>query len=1058
MPKPSLHVLIWSQEHQQYELQSHDQPEQCFRPGDEPVFSCWLAEHRAFAFVGQAGRLSVIKEARPRGTGYWYAYRKQDRQTCKRYLGPTDRVTFARLEQVAKALTGSSSSAPLARAKASPSTGQRGVLLSSKLSPPRLPSSLVERDRLQASLDGALSTRLSLLAASAGWGKTTLLATWASRHPQQVAWLSLDVLDNDPIRFWAAMIAALRTRVPGIGTVALAMLHSPQPPPFSAPLTMLLNELAEVGEPTAPLLLLLDDYQVIDDPVIHETVTFWVEHLPAHVHLLLSSRVDPDLPLPRWRARGQLLEIRATELRFRSEEVSLFLRQAMGLSLSEAEVVALERRTEGWVTGLQLAALSLRQQPDRSAWIATFTGSHRSVLDYMQQEILALQPELIQHFLLQVAVLTQMNAAACQAVTGEPASQAILETLERSQLFVVPLDEQRQWYRLHDLFREALLARLQASQPELLPLLHIRAARFYEAQGELREAIAHALAAPDYPLAASLMEQAAPHLWLSGEGTTVLTWVLSLPDAVLRAHLPLALDAALHARLLNPIATQQVPASTLAQVERTRARLEEMLRSKSEPALSEAEVALIGRRLHLLRALIEATAILKRGDQERLRLLALQIEALPQDAEVRWNVIPLCLTFWQVVSFQNEGASLIPRLLRAKQVMMEAGDRLFTISVTTGLAFVYTRAAQWHLARQECLEVLALIEQRGVHTSIVGYLYHFLFQVSYACNQLEEASDWLQRLRRIAQDWQLMDLLIRGELLKVALALATGAHSTAELSLQQLEALIEREGVAIHASWLIARRVQWWLTEENLVEASAWAAQLTLTPQAWNPWRKGEVLMLVRVYLAQQKSARALETLDSFRQQLDRPGDSETAIEFLALHVVALHHAGKRAQAARVAARLLAMTEPEGYLRVYLDLGTPMKQALLALLTPSHQQPEQAHRALTAFRPFVAKLLAAFESEEQHGRASPVAEPLPESQLADPGKRPAASPVPVASLTRREQEVLRWLSEGASNQEIANTLVIQLSTAKKHVSNLLGKLGAASRTQAIAQARALSLL
>jgi LuxR family maltose regulon positive regulatory protein len=527
---------------------------------------------------------------------------------------------------------------------------------------------------------------------------------------------------------------------------------------------------------------------------------------------------------------------------------------------------------------------------------------------------------------------------------------------------------------------------------------------------------------------------------------------------VLQAHLPLALDAALHARFLNPIATQRVPASTLAQVERVRTRLEEMLRSTSALSLSEAEVALVGRRLHLLGALIEATAILGRGDQERLRLLALEVDALPQDAEGRWNVIPLCLSFWQVVSLQNEGASLIPRLLRAKQVMMEAGDRLFTISVMTGLAFAYTRAAQWHLAQQECLETLALIEQSGVHTSIVGYLYHFLFQVAYACNQLEEAAAWLKRLMRLAQDWQLMDLRIRGELLSAQLALATGAHSAAERSLHQLEALLEQEGVAIHASWLMARRVHWWLAEGNLMEASTWAAQLTLSPQAWNPRRKGEALMLMRVQLAQQKSARALETLERFSGQLDRPGDSETAIEFLALQVVALYHAGKRAQAAQVAARLLAMTEPENSLRVYLDLGTPMKQALQALFTPTHQQPEQAHDALTASRSFVAKLLAAFESEEQRGQASALANPLPEPPLAAPGKRPSALPIPVASLTRREQEVLRLLAEGASNQEIATALVIQLSTVKKHVSNLLSKLGAASRTQAIAQARALSLL
>ncbi|MEO6892949.1 MAG: LuxR C-terminal-related transcriptional regulator [Ktedonobacteraceae bacterium] len=1060
MPRVPLYALTWSRDQGLYELFTRGQVVQRFQPGDHQAWQRWLREVTSLAFHGPFGSLNVYQEARPHGGQYWYAYHTDRGGTRKHYLGRTARVTLARLEEAAQFLSNEKrlSSAPASFWQPLPEAKQQQMLLSTKLSPPRLPRSLVERGRLLAALDGALSTPLTLLAASAGWGKTTLLATWASRHPQQVAWLSLDTLDNDPFRFWTAVIVALRTRVHGVGTLAFAMLHSPQPPPFSALLTVLLNDLALVTEQAAPFLLLLDDYQVIIDPVIQETVTFWVEHLPAHVHLLLSSRIDPDLPLPRLRARGQVTEIRTAELRFRPDEVSLFLRQTMGLSLSEEEVVALERRTEGWVTGLQLAALALRQQHDPSTWIATFTGSHRYVLDYMQQEILALQPEAIQRFLLQVAVLTRMNAAACQAVTGDLASQAILETLERSNLFVVPLDSQRQWYRLHDLFREALLARVQASQPDLLPLLHIRAAGFYEAVGELREAIAHALTAPDYPLAASLMEQAAPAFWLSGEATTVQTWVLSLPDTVLRAHLLLTLDAAFHLRLLNPIGTQTVPASRQAQVERTQTRLEEMLRRRSELLLSETEVTMLERRLHLLRASVEAIAILKRSDQDRLRLLSLEIEALPQDAEMRWNAIPLQLTFWLVVFFQNEGASLIPRLLTAKQQMLEAGDRLVTINVMTGLAFAYTRAAQWHLAQQEALSALALIEQSGVHTSMVGLLYHFLFQVSYAWNHLEEAAEWLKRLARIGQDWHLMDLLVRGALLSVRLALATGVLSRAELSLHQLEVLIEQEGLTSHAPYVIACRVQWWLAEANLEEAAAWAAQLTLSPQAWNPRRKGEVLMLVHVHLARAAYAQALETLERFSGQLDRPGDTETAIDFLALHVVALHHAGKRAQAAQVAARLLEMTEPEDSMRVYLDLGPPMKQALQALLTSSHESPEQVHHAFMASRSFVAKLLAAFEIEEQQGHASPLAEPLPQPSLVLAGKRPSASPIPVASLTRREQEVLRLLAEGASNQEIAIALVIQLSTVKKHVSNLLGKLGAASRTQGIAQARTLSLL
>src|SRR6266702_8736728 len=293
MPKPSRHALIWSAAHQHYELHIHGHPEQCFSRGDEPA--------------------------------------------------------LARLEETAQALSSEPAPPPLAVSRAQPEVEQSMTLLSTKLSPPRLPNSLVPRDRLLADLDSALSTPLTLLSASAGWGKTTLLSMWASLHPHQVAWLSLDSLDNEPFRFWAAVIAALRRCRPGVGALALAMLHSPQPPPFSALLTALLNDLAGVEEPAAPIVLLLDDYQVIDDPLIQETATFWVEHLPAHVHLLLSSRVDPDLPLPRWRLRGQLLEIRTADLRFRPEEASLFLRQAMGLSLSQEEVAALEKRTEGWV-------------------------------------------------------------------------------------------------------------------------------------------------------------------------------------------------------------------------------------------------------------------------------------------------------------------------------------------------------------------------------------------------------------------------------------------------------------------------------------------------------------------------------------------------------------------------------------------------------------------------------------------------------------------------------------------------------------------------------------
>ncbi len=1045
--------------------------------------------------MNSRGRISVLKEARSRGAGYWYAYRTKDRHTRKHYLGPTVKVTFDRLEGAAKLLKSEPSSVPLrtppqkeassasiaetgreeSRPNVQPQAEQEVVLLSPKLSRPRLSTPLVERERLLSELEAVRSHPLTLVSASAGSGKTTLLSAWMalSSQPQKslettggaerngveplVAWLSLDSLDNDPIRFWASVIAALCTCLPYTGQRAYAMLHSSESPPLSTILTFLLQDLVEED---SHIILILDDYHVISDHAILDSMLFLIEHVPANLHLVLATRTDPELPLSRLRVRGQLLEIRDRELQFTQEEAASFLTQGMGLPLSEGDVATLHQRTEGWIAGLQLAALSLNKREDLSAFVKDFAGSHRFLLDYVQQEILAQLPDTLQDFLLQTSILPCMNAALCQAVTASPTlqeSQDMLEVLERANLFVVPLDDERQWYRFHDLFREALRARLQASQPQLLPLLHLRAARFYEVVGERREAIAHALAAPDYSFAATLMEQAAEQFWLSGEARIVHTWVLSLPDTVLRAHLRLALGGALHFLNSITIGPQTVHVSMAAQVERTLMRLEEILRRKSDLALSEAEVALIERRLRVLQALIEVPAIIKRGDQERLQHLALELEALPQDEEARWNMILLYFTFWRTALLQGEGASLIPKLLAAKQQMIGAGDSLVAIRVMAWLAFAYLQAAQLHLAQQECLETLALIEQSGARTIMAGYVYHFLFQIFYAWNRLEEAADWLHRLKHIAQDWHLMDLLVRKELLAARLELAKGDLSTAELSLQHLEALIEQEGLVNHTPGMIALRVQWWLAQANLSEAAKWAAQTTLSPGAWNPLRKGEVLMLVRVSLAQQQYTQAIETLERFSQHLDRPGDINTALEFLALSVVALHQGGKREQATRVAARLLALTEPEGAIRVYLDAGLLMKHALFTFLkTPPNN--ESSSVSVPISRPYVSRLLAAFEQEKRrptHGSgalSTTTHMTLPHSpQKADPQ-------TPIEPLSPQEQRVLRLLVAGQTYAEMAEVLVVSPNTIKTQISSIYRKLGVSRRAEAIAVTAHLHLL
>ena len=1095
MPRPSSHALIWSEVQQHYELQTQGQTAQCFHRGNEPAWQIWLGEHTTFAFVGQAGRLSVLKEARSRGAGYWYAYCTKDRQTLKHYLGPTVKVTFARLEEVAKILRGESPSASLhtspqreasslslvemeaerSRPDTKPQAEQEVVLLSPKLSHPRLSTQLVDRERLLSDLNAVRSHPLTLISASAGSGKTTLLSAWAalSSQPQEslktiegakrkraelmFAWLSLDELDNDPIRFWASVIAALRTCVPNRGQRALAMLHSSESPPLS---TIMMTLLQDLMEEDSDIILILDDYHVISDQAILDSILFLIEHLPAHLHLVLATRSDPELPLSRLRVRGQLLEIRDRDLQFTQEEAASFLTQGMGLPLSEGDVATLLQRTEGWIAGLQLAALSLRKRGDLSALVKDFAGSHHFLLDYVQQEILVQLPVPLQQFLLQTSILERMNAALCQAVAALPSiqeSQEMLEALERANLFVVPLDDERQWYRFHDLFREALRARLQASQPELVPLLHLRAARFYQTMGERREAIAHALAAPDFSFAATLMEQAAEQFWLSGEARIVHTWVLSLPDTVLRAHLRLALGAALHFLNSITIGPQTVHVSMAAQVERTLMRLEEILRRKSDLALSEAEAALIERRLRVLQALIEVPAIIKRGDQERMQHLALELEALPQDEEARWNMIPLYFTFWRTALLQSEGASLIPKLLVAKQQMIGVGDSLVAIRVMAWLAFAYVQAAQLHLAQQECLETLALIEQSGARTIMAGYVYHFLFQISYAWNRLEEAADWLQRLQRLAQDWHLMDLLVRKEMLAARLELAKGDFSTAELSLQQLEALIEQENLVNHTPGMIALRVQWWLAQPNLAEAAKWAAKTTLSPQAWNPLRKGEVLMLVRVFLAQQQYAQAIETLERFSQHLDHPGDIDTTLEFLALSVVALHQGGKREQATRVAARLLAMTEPEGAIRVYLDAGPLMKHSLFTLLK-APQDNEPSPTSVPISRPYVSRLLAAFEQEEwrsTHGRDT---SPSTTNNVPLHPPQSAVGRIPIEPLSRQEQRVLRLLVAGQTYAEMAEMLVVSPNTIKTQISSIYRKLGVSRRAEAIARTSHLHLL
>jgi LuxR family transcriptional regulator, maltose regulon positive regulatory protein len=820
---------------------------------------------------------------------------------------------------------------------------------------------------LHTQLDAALSHRLTLLSSSAGSGKTTLLATWAARSSLSIAWLSLDDLDNDPLRFWILVITALRTRQPPIGEAALSMLRSPDHATLDIILTTLLNELNDL---VGTSVLILEDYHVIHEQAIHESLSFFLDHLQVPLHLVLSSRADPDLPLARWRVRGQLIEIRDRDLLFHHAETTSFLTQMTGLSFSTEDVATLQQRTEGWIAGLQLAALSLRQHENPSAMVASFAGNYRYLLDYVQQEILIHLSARLQDFVLRASILTHMNASLCQAVTSavsESESQEMLEDLERANLFIVSLDEQRHWYRFHDLFREALLARLQATHADLLSCLHIRAARWYEAADEPREAITHAFRANDYVLAASLIEQAAEHFWLNGEAKMVLTWVMTLPTTVLYEHASLALNAAFYLQESIYWSTDAVRESMQAQIEQGLVFLEAGMQVQKTPGLGEAEITLIQRRIRLLRGWTISRELLRQGNCKSLHHLSQEMEELAREEEVMWKMIPLSLRIILLGSIQRQGALLIPLLSETKHQLGLAGNQLMMLKIMQELTVAYLRAGQLHRARQECLAALALAERMGGNTSTTGYLYLYLARIYAAWDQLDEASVALQQSREIAHRWQNVDLLIDGVLFSAQIALMQGRRVVACHSLQQAEELIQQQRFPLYVFWLAMVRVEYWLATGDFEAANQWAAQTSFHTQAGNPLQTGLLLMRIRVYLAQQQSAQALDFLERFKVEVDQPGDILTTIDALVLQAVALQQMGETAQARAVAGRLLRLSEPNGHLRVYVQAGEPMKQLLESIRSSPQDDDNFVHTPV--FTSYIATLLAAIEQEERRKEA-----------------------------------------------------------------------------------------
>jgi LuxR family maltose regulon positive regulatory protein len=917
-------------------------------------------------------------------------------------------------------------------------------LLVTKFTIPPVRSALLQRSHLLTALDQSRSFPLTLLSASAGFGKTTLLSAWANQSTSQVAWLALDEQDNDPTRFWAYVIASLRHSGSPVGEAALAMLHSPHPSLLTGALTSLINELAALSQDIA---LILDDYHRIREPAIHDSLQFLLDHLPPCLHLLLASRSDPKLALARLRARGQVIEIRETELRLSGEEAARFLTQVTNLSLTEEEIGRLETRTEGWIAGLQLAALSLRRHDDASAFIQAFAGSHRFILDYVQEEILEPLPEGQQRFLLQTSVLERMNAEVCQRLSGEQASQQMLESLERANLFLIPLDEERHWYRLHTLFREVLLARLQATQPEQVSRLHREAALWFQRQGWPHEAIPHALATKDFFFVAELLEATVERLHLQGELKTLLAWIKLLPEDVLRAHPRLATSYILAFNFLSPFSDGEEQ----EYLNQLWAGVEQTLQNKDQTTLSLAERDLLRNRMTILHGWRLAIKALSDGNVEQLNSAAELTRHLSLDDDAVWRQFPGD-SFAMAYRLAGNFPPMVSALQESRKITRLTQNRYQEAQTLWGLIVALIALGQLSQARDHCQELQDLVGRLGGPLPVAAYPDFFQAQLAYAWNQLEVAKSAAEIAIEKTAPLQYMDILMVAYEVLGRCCIAQGDLTDAEQAVREMERVNKNAGILLFRPWIEGLRVHLWLAQGNLNRAVDWAEHAPYRQDALFYSREIAYLALVRVYLAQQRYPQALQWLTALLSSAEQVSRVGSMISILALQVSALQASGATQEALRVLDRLLTLAEPEGYLRVFLDAGEPMHQALQALVETSHKQKQDVSPALVSYAQTLLDALAG----EQHQAVTEKAIPFVSTSLTHPPSQ-AVPPLP-EPLTPREQEVLRLLAQGASNQEIARQLVVSLATAKKHVSSILSKLGAENRTQAIAHARSLSLL
>jgi LuxR family maltose regulon positive regulatory protein len=883
-------------------------------------------------------------------------------------------------------------------------------LLTTKLSIPPKRTDWVLRPRLLKRLDRGREGKLTLISAPAGFGKTTLIASWLHglggrrRTPPRVAWLSIEEDDNDPVRFLSHFIAALQTFDPGIGLSARSYLETPQVPKLDNLMTLVINDLASLTEPA---ILILDDYHVITQPDLQTALTFFLDHLPPKIHLIIATREEPLLHLPRLRARREVIEIRLQDLRFTREETARFLKRTMGLVLPAEAAQALEDQTEGWVAGLQMAALSLRgratsSDPAHTAPVDVLGGGRRYIIDYLAAEVLKQQPLEIRTFLRQTAILDRFNAPLCDAVTSRCDSQAMLSHLERSNLFLIALDDRREWYRYHHLFAEFLRAEPDESEQNQL---HARASRWYEDHGFTSEAIRHALAARDYSTAVRLIRRGVEEWCRNGGFNTLLGWINALPEGVVRAHSDLLVHKGWILYVRGELLTGEAYAALAMETERPDA-----------PPLQRAM-------LLTFRAYLAIT----RGRPAQAVEFAQEALSLLGETESFYHASALTY-LGHAQRLVGDRKAAIQTLRQAITLSQQLGNHTSSLEALCYLTLLLYQQGHLREAILLCEESANLyLDARGQSLPVGGMVQVPLGMLYYETNDLARAFDYLTTGIVLCHQVGLIYSIMLGQLTLAKLYAASGKVEAAWEMLAAARSTSLKSENQRHIRLVKAVTAELELRQGLATKAAATLAEL---PAEAGNRSEQENLVCARLLLAQGQAREACDSLDHLEQSARRQGRHGRLINIHLLQSLANLSLNNSTLAFECLERAICLAAPEGYRRAFLDEGP----ALAALLS------EQQHLAPA----FVAGLLEAFSnSSADVWRTPPTA--LPAQGLVEP-------------LSETQLTILGLVADGLSNRDIAARLAITEGTTKWHLNQIYGKLHVNRRTQAVAQARHLKLL